>query len=217
MANDTLKAKMEQMMPDTLARLQAHLASCGIDHIQDTTLEALRSFPWDLPANDDANLRALFVEMGRQELVDHTRLVSANKYFRNKQLRTALGKVDAFQPHLLALRKIKVRLAAELWERGKTPEGRAALAEASGLSEETVLQLVRACDLCRMTGMGGKTLARCLAMGYETLVDFRAATPEGIQDDLDAYLALHSERTSRMISYPDFIWFAQRLEDSVVA
>ena len=75
--------------------------------------------------------------------------------------------------------------------------------------------MVRCCDLCRMTGMGGKTLARSIAMGYDSLEAFRSSTPERIWAELDKCLAAHGERTSRMIDYASFVHQSRRLKDVI--
>ena len=200
----------------TLERFSTHLtAKSGVAEIEDTTLEALRAYPFDLEGNDDHNLRLVFQLYGRDDLLAHLSMVSADKYFRNKRLRVALKAVDGIAPHVKALGKVKVRMATDLLAQGATKEGRARLAAASGVPEETILRMVECCDLSRMTGMGGKTLARSLAMGYETLAAFRASTPERIRQDLEAYLLARDERTSRMIDYGSFVHQARRLEDVI--
>jgi hypothetical protein len=107
-------------------------------------------------------------------------------------------------------------MAAELLERGATPEGRAQLVEATGVPADALLRMVRCCDLCRMTGMVGKTLMRAFDMGYDTLAKFRATTPEQIEAEYNAYLLAHELRSNRMVSFPSFVWQANRLEDVIV-
>ena len=72
-------------------------------------------------------------------------------------------------------------MASDLLERGATPAGRAQLAKDTGVPEAVLLRMVHCCDLCRMTGMAGKTLKRSLDMGYDTLASLRATTPERIE------------------------------------
>ena len=200
----------------TLDRFCAHLtATSGAARIEDTTLEALRAYPFDLEGNDDHNLRLAFRLFGRDDLLEHLSMVSADKYFRNKTLRLALKAVEDRAPFVKAVRKAGVRMAADLLEQGTTKEGRVRLAKASGVPEEAVLQMVKCCDLCRMTGMGGKTLARSIAMGYDTLGTFRASTAERIRAELEAYLVAHDERTNRMIDYGSFVHQAQGLGDVI--
>ena len=106
---------------DTLGRFAAYLSARGIARIQDTTLEALQAYPFDLQKNDDGNLRLVFRLLGREDLLAFISMVSSEKYFRNKKLRVALAKVAEVQPYVASLRKANVRMAAELLDRGQRP------------------------------------------------------------------------------------------------
>ena len=106
------------------------------------------------------HLRWVFAYLGRRELVEQTGMVSADKYFHNKKLRTAFNALPEISAYVPDLRAAGIRMAAELLERGATPAGRAKISEASGLPDDVVLELVHCADLCRMTGMGGRTLYR---------------------------------------------------------
>ena len=200
----------------TLGRFGAYLsAQHGLSRIENTTLEALRAYPFDLKQDDDGNLRLVFRLLERDDLLEHLSMVSADKYFRNKKLSVALKAVTEFSPHVRRLRQANVRMASDLLETGATSEGRARLSDESDVPVKVVLQIVQACDLCRMTGMAGKTLTRSIAMGYDTLDAFRASTPERIREELNAYLAAHGERTSRMIDYASCVQQARRLADVI--
>jgi hypothetical protein len=143
-------------------------------------------------------------------------MVSADKYFRNKKLAVALKEMTELKPYVKDLRKAKVRLACELLERGATPAGRAQLVEATGIPADALLKMVQASDLCRMTGMAGKSLMRAFEMGYDTLAKFRATTPEQIEAEYNAYLLAHELRGNKMVSFSSFAWQANRLEDVIV-
>ena len=106
-------------------------------------------------------------------------------------------------------------MASELLERGATPEGRAQLAEVTGVPADALLKMVRCCDLCRMTGMAGKTLSRSFAMGYDTLGKFRASTPEQIEAEFSEYLRARGERSNRMVSFSSFVRMSRKLEDVI--
>jgi hypothetical protein len=201
----------------TLDRFCAYLREeQGVDSIEDTTLDALRGFQFNLPENDDEHLRLAFSYLGRDELAEFMGMVSADKYFRNKKLAVILKAMDDLKGHIRSLRKAGVRMAFELLERGATPQGRAQLAEATGVPEEALLKIVQCCDLCRMTGMAGQTLRRSFAMGYDTLDKFRASTQERIEAEFDEYLRTSGERTNRMVSFASFVRQARKLEDVVV-
>jgi hypothetical protein len=209
--------EMVTRLDATLDRFRAYLEHAhGITRFEDTSLDALRQFEFDLPANDDQHLRLVFSYLGRADLTDYIGMVSADKYFRNKKLPTVFKAMDDLKRHVRDLRKADVRLASELLERGATPEGRAALVEATDVPADALLQMVQCCDLCRMTGMIGKTLMRAVDMGYDTLAKFRAVAPEQIEAEFAAYLSAREERTNRMISFSSFVHQANRLQDVIV-
>jgi hypothetical protein len=200
----------------TLGRFVDHLRdSHGIERLDDTSLEALQGFEFDLPANDDHHLRIVFLYFGRSDLLEHLDMVSADKYFRNKKLVVALKEMADLKEHIKSLRKVGVRMASDLLALGATPEGRAGLAAETGIPADALLKMVRCCDLCRMTGMAGKTLRRVMDMGYDTLPKWRAVEPEIIEADLADYLKQRGERANRMIPYGSYVRQARRLEDVI--
>ena len=216
--------KIQAGTPEALARLDACLdrleaylaARWDSVVLVDTPLPALQQFPFDLVANDDGNLGSLFSYLDRPDLVRYMGQVSALKYFGNKTLDSIFKDMPEMKSSVKALHKGKIQMAAGLHTQGATPTGRAEIARQSGLSEGTVLLMVKCCDLCRMTGMAGQALRRSLAMGYDTLARFRAATPEGIRADLQAYLERTGERSNAMIDYAWFIEQANDLEDQII-
>ena len=215
----TTPRKQEEavLLSQTLDRFLAYLSNeCGIDRIEDTTPEALHAFEFDLPANDDHHLRLVFSHLGRSDLLEFLGRVSADKYFRNKKLTGVLKAMAGLKGYVRDLRKAEIRMASELLERGATPEGRAQLVEATGVPAESLLKMVQACDLCRMTGMAGKTLMRSFAMGYDTLQKLRATTPEQIEAEFDAYLCTTGERANRMVVFSSFVRQAGKLDDVIV-
>jgi hypothetical protein len=200
----------------TLGRFCTYLCEAhGIERIEDTTLDALRQFEFRYAENDDHHLRLAFSYLDRKDLIDFLGMVSADKYFKNKKLTVILKAMGDLQGYAKNLRKADIRMASELLERGATPEGRAQLAEVTGVPAEALLKMVQCCDLCRMTGMAGQTLRRSFAMGYDTLEKFRASTPEQIEAEFSAYLCASGERTNRMVSFASFVRQAGKLEDVV--
>ena len=211
--------KQEQvaLLYRTLDRFYAYLGEeYGIEHIEDTTLDALRQFEFVHAENDDHHLRLVFSTLGRRDLTEFLGMVSADKYFRNKKLTVVLKAIAYLKGYAKHLRQADIRMASELLERGATPEGRAQLAEVTGVPAGALLTMVHCCDLCRMTGMAGQTLRRSLAMGYDTLKKFRACTPEEIETAFSEYLRTSGERTSRMVSFTSFVHQAHKLEDVIV-
>jgi hypothetical protein len=96
-------------------------------------------------------------------------------------------------------------LATELLERSAMPEGRTALEEATGIPVDVLLRMVYYCDLCRVTGMAGRSLRRAVGMGYDRLESFRATTAERIEAEFDTFLETSGERANRMVSFTSFI------------
>lgn len=211
------KQEQVERLYGTLDRFYIYLSEkYGIERIEDTTLDALRQFEFDLPANDDQHLRLVFSHLGRTDLLEYLAIVSADKYFRNKKLTAVLKAMDDLKGYAKDLRQVDIRMAFELLERGATPEGRAQLIAATDVPPDALLQMVQCCDLCRMTGMNGQTLRRSFAMGYDTLARFRASTPEQIEAEFSGYLRASGERTNRMVSFSSFVHQANRLEDVIV-
>jgi len=165
--------------------------------------------------NDDQHLRLAFSHLGRDDLTEFLGMVSADRYFRNKQLAVILKAMDDLKGHTKSLRKAGVRMASELLGRGATPEGRAQLAEAAGVPVDVLLRMVQCCDLCRMTGVAGQTLRRSMTTGYDSLDRFRASTPEQTEAEFSEYLRTSGERTNRMVSFTSFIHQARKLEGVV--
>ena len=198
-------------------RFRAYLREeCGLERIEGTTLDALKAFGFSYPENDDEHLSLVFSFLGRRELADYMGMVSADKYFRNRKITSVFSALDDFKAHIKSLRTVDIRMGHQLLERGATPEGRAQIAEATGVPADDLLAMVHCCDLSRMTGMACKTLMRSVAMGYDTLAKFRAVTEAQIEADFSAYLQETGQRTNRMTSFSSFVRQAWRLEDVVV-
>jgi hypothetical protein len=143
--------------------------------------------------------------------------LTLDKYFRNKKLPVIFKAMEDLKGYTKVLRTAAgVRMASELLERGATPEGRAELAEATGVPADVLLKMVQACDLCRMTGMAGQTLRRSFAMGYDTLAKLRDSTAEQVEADLSDYLEKSGERTNKMVSFASFVHQAVSLVDVIL-
>jgi hypothetical protein len=201
----------------SLDRFRAYLhEERGIERIEDTTLDALKAFDFNDAENDDEHLRLVFSYLDRRDLAAYMGMVSADKYFRNQKLTSVFSALDDLKGHVKRLRAVDIRMGHQLLERGATPEGRAEIAEATGVPADHLLTMVHGCDLSRMTGMAGKTLMHSLAMGYDILAKFRAVTEAQIEADFSAYLQETGQRTNRMVSFSSFVRQANQLEDGVV-
>ena len=201
----------------TLDRFSIYLRDKhSIQLIEDTTLDVLRQFDFIYPENDDQNLRLAFSFLGKKELAEYMVMVSADKYFKNRQLPGTLKEMDDLKGYIKDLCKVGIRMAFELLERGTTPAGRADISDVTGIPEYDVLKLVQCCDLSRMIGMSGKTLHRSFVMGYDTLEKFRATTVEQIEAEYNAFLKENGIKTNRMVSFPSFVHQAKKLKDVIV-
>ena len=75
-----------ELLYRTLDRFCAYLREKhGIERIEDTTLDSLHQFQFNLSENDDQHLRLAFSHLGRDDLTEFLGIVSADKYFRNKK------------------------------------------------------------------------------------------------------------------------------------
>lgn len=80
---------------------------------------------------------------------------------------------------------VKTNLA--LLERGRSPSGRKALAEASGLPEPVVTGLVHRADLSRMPWASKATIANIVGAGYGSLARLAQADPQKLYEDFFRY------------------------------
>jgi hypothetical protein len=138
-----------------------------------------------------------------------------NRYSLNKTVAIILPHAGLPASYSRPLRQARIILASELLHRCLTRTQRQALAASTGIPSDNLLRLVKACDICRMLGMMGKTLQRSLALGYDSLPVFRRVTPDALRTEVQAYLARRGERTSAMIDYGWYPPEAQALPDLI--
>lgn len=200
----------------SLSRLDAHLAANwgGIEPAE-MPFEALKTYPFQQKVDDDGVFGPLMYYLNRPDLGVYMGQVSARKFFMNKLLIGIFKDMPELVPAMKALGRLRIRMAHELLAAGAAPAGRDDLAEKTDLPLDTILLMVKSCDLCRMTGMGGQALRRSLAMGYDTLAKFRAAEPDKLTADVQAYFVRTGERTNVMIDYASYIYQARSLADEV--
>ena len=80
-----------------------------------------------------------------------------------------------------------VRTNLELLQRGITAAGRKALAEASGLPEALILELVNRADFSRMPWASKATISNIIGAGYGSLSRLANANPEQLYADFFGY------------------------------
>ena len=92
------------------------------------------------------------------------------------------GVGEAYAPKLIAAGISKVE---QLLEKGATPKGRAALAEATGISEKLILKWTNHADLFRINGVGPQFAELLEAAGVDTVKEFRHRVAENLQPKLE--------------------------------
>ena len=72
-----------------------------------------------------------------------------------------------------------------LLERGKTPKGRAELAEATGISNKLILKWVNHADLFRIKGVAGEYAELLEAAGVDTVAELARRNAENLHPKLE--------------------------------
>ena len=78
------------------------------------------------------------------------------------------------------LRKAGVRSLAALLEQGGTPEGRKAIAKATGIAPKLILEWVNHADLFRIKGVGEEYADLLEEAGGDTVVELAKRDPKGL-------------------------------------
>ncbi len=73
-----------------------------------------------------------------------------------------------------------INTVEELLEKGKTPAGRAALAEATGITPKLILTWSNHADLMRISGVGPQFAELLEAAGVDTVKEFRHRVAENL-------------------------------------
>ena len=73
----------------------------------------------------------------------------------------------------------------QLLEKGKTPAGRKALEESTGISGKLILTWVNHADLFRVNGIGPQFSELLEAAGVDTVKEFRNRVPANLQPKLE--------------------------------
>lgn len=84
-----------------------------------------------------------------------------------------------------------VRTAEALLDKGATSKGRKALAEASGISEKSILEWVNRVDLARIKGVGSEFSDLLEAVGVDTVPELSHRVPENL---LAKMVAVNTEK-----------------------
>ena len=82
------------------------------------------------------------------------------------------------------LRAAGIFTTETLLEKGATPKGRKELAEATGLSEQVLLEWVNRADLFRVSGIGAQYSDLLEAAGVDTVRELAQRKPEALAEAL---------------------------------
>ncbi|WP_322793907.1 DUF4332 domain-containing protein [Bellilinea sp.] len=94
---------------------------------------------------------------------------------------TALAKIEGIgEKYAAKLQAAGVNTLEGLLEKGKTPPGRKALAEATGISEKLILEWVNLADLFRIKGIGEEYSDLLEEAGVDTVVELAQRNPENL-------------------------------------
>lgn len=94
---------------------------------------------------------------------------------------TTLAKIEGIgEKYAAKLQEAGVNTLEGLLERGKTPQGRKALSEATGISEKLILEWVNLADLFRIKGIGEEYSDLLEEAGVDTVMELAQRNPENL-------------------------------------
>ena len=82
------------------------------------------------------------------------------------------------------LRAAEIATTEALLERGATPDGRARIAEQTGIDDSRILRWVNHADLMRVKGVGGQFAELLEAAGVDTVKELRHRNPANLHQSL---------------------------------
>lgn len=94
---------------------------------------------------------------------------------------TALAKIEGIgEKYAAKLQEAGVNTLEGLLEKGKTPQGRKALSETTGISEKLILEWVNLADLFRIKGIGEEYSDLLEEAGVDTVMELAQRNPENL-------------------------------------
>jgi len=94
---------------------------------------------------------------------------------------TALAKIEGIgEKYAAKLQAAGVNTLEGLLENGKTPQGRKALAEATGIIEKLILEWANLADLFRIKGIGEEYSDLLEEAGVDTVMELAQRNPENL-------------------------------------
>ncbi len=98
---------------------------------------------------------------------------------------TALASIEGIgEKYQAALKAAGVGSVEALLEKGKTPQGRKALAEAAGIGEKLILEWVNHADLFRIKGIGEEYSDLLEEAGVDTVVELAQRNPVNLLEKM---------------------------------
>ena len=95
-----------------------------------------------------------------------------------------MGSIDTIEgigvKNATRLRKNRIRTTEALLKRGATRKGRKGIADATGLSQASILEWVNRADLMRVKGVGEEYSDLLEAAGVDTVKELRNRKPENL-------------------------------------
>ncbi len=104
-----------------------------------------------------------------------------------KQLSALVRNDSPLNEAIRVLRGVGIRTNLDLLQTGMNPAGRHALAEASGLPEAVIVELVNRADFSRLPWASKATISNIIGAGYGSLAELAKARPEQLYEDFYRY------------------------------
>lgn len=100
---------------------------------------------------------------------------------------TTLKKIEGVgEKYSAVLKKAGIGTAEALLMKGATPQGRKAIAEATGISEKLLLEWINHVDLFRIKGVGEEYADLLEEAGVDTVVELAQRRPEHLLEKMTA-------------------------------
>jgi predicted flap endonuclease-1-like 5' DNA nuclease len=95
----------------------------------------------------------------------------------------AIHSIEGIGPRYAeALKAAGITNTERLLQGGATREGRAALAQTTGINEKLILKWVNMSDLCRVKGVAGQYAELLEAAGVDTVRELRTRNPDNLAE-----------------------------------
>jgi hypothetical protein len=140
-----------------------------------------------------AETRGQLEQFVQQSGIDAPEIVKALKYMvywfipGEKYLSGLVRPESTLRAAIQILGEMDIRTNLQLLQKGITPQGRKALAEASSLDEQIITELVNRADFSRLPWSSKATISNIIGAGYGSLAKLDTADPEKLYEDFFSY------------------------------